>query len=236
MSSLVRIREPGLETRHTTGETVGRALVAENESDEEEPEEDDVLVCSIEFHLGGAVTEDEWRQACGSDDQLKEVMKGIAQGWSVCKSEQCEVYKHVFEELSIVNNVLMRADAMVVPKDLRYKVLSLGHEGHIGVKDSVSAGRQDQNMTNAIGADRQQVNAQTNQQKRQCQLPVLRRGLPHDLVPVADLAWGGSHCLVEKVLCRIPKSGAHFVKSVRIELLLRSLLMRLRLGLGGGPF
>ncbi|KAJ1129213.1 hypothetical protein NDU88_007584 [Pleurodeles waltl] len=101
---------------------------------EEEADEDDVLACSLECQLDGAVMEDEWREACGRDEQMKKVMEGILQGWSVCKAVQCEVYKQIFEELSVVNNMLMRAGVLVVPEGLRYKILTLGHEGHTGMQ------------------------------------------------------------------------------------------------------
>ncbi|KAJ1213498.1 hypothetical protein NDU88_001135 [Pleurodeles waltl] len=75
-----------------------------------------------EVELRFQVMEDEWMEARGRDEQRKEIMEGIIQGWSVCKSVQCEAYKHVFEELSVVNNMLMCAGVLVVPEDSSWKM------------------------------------------------------------------------------------------------------------------
>ncbi|KAJ1207331.1 hypothetical protein NDU88_002722 [Pleurodeles waltl] len=96
--------------------------------------DEDVLVCSIDCHLDGAVTEFEWKEACEKDDQIKEVMEGILQQWSACRSNRCEAYKQVFGELSVVNHILMRADVLVVTEGMRNRILTLCHEGHIGMR------------------------------------------------------------------------------------------------------
>ncbi|KAJ1175980.1 hypothetical protein NDU88_001265 [Pleurodeles waltl] len=54
------------------------------------------------------------------------------------------------------------------------------------------------------------------------QLSVLRRGLLCDLAPVVVLACGGGHCLVEKVLCQIPKAGVMHLSLLLYELFLFS--------------
>ncbi|KAJ1215187.1 hypothetical protein NDU88_002796 [Pleurodeles waltl] len=99
---------------------------------EEDADEDDVLVCSLECRLEDAVMESEWRESCGRDEQIKAVMEGILQGLSTCKSVRCETYKQVFEELYVVNNILMYAGGgLVVLEGIKNKILTLGHEGHI---------------------------------------------------------------------------------------------------------
>lgn len=63
-------------------------------------------------------------------------MKILSQGWSHNINEHnCVIkYKHVFDELSVVNGLQYRSSLLVVPDAMRNKVLTLAHEGHIGMR------------------------------------------------------------------------------------------------------
>ncbi|KAJ1152046.1 hypothetical protein NDU88_004824 [Pleurodeles waltl] len=94
------------------------------------------MVCSICDQLDGALNEQEWRDAFEADQDIKSVMRSVVMGWSEWNpgDDLSNKYKHVFDELSVVNNLLFQAKLLVVPSDMRKRVLSLAHEGHIGMR------------------------------------------------------------------------------------------------------
>lgn len=46
---------------------------------------------------------------------------------------ECSEYLHVANELCVVGGIIMRGTRIVIPKGLRTTVLTIGHEGHLGV-------------------------------------------------------------------------------------------------------
>mgnify|MGYP000683542588 FL=1 len=46
---------------------------------------------------------------------------------------KCSEYLPVANELCVVGGIVMRATRIVIPKNLRATVLTIGHEGHLGV-------------------------------------------------------------------------------------------------------
>lgn len=46
---------------------------------------------------------------------------------------ECSEYLHVANELCVVGGIIMRGTRIVIPKGLRTTILTIGHEGHLGV-------------------------------------------------------------------------------------------------------
>ncbi|KAJ1179359.1 hypothetical protein NDU88_004593 [Pleurodeles waltl] len=72
--------------------------------DEVGSSEEDVVVCSVESSLEVVVMVDEWKVACDADGQIREIKRGLSQGWTKlkCKENISGAYKQTFEELSVV--------------------------------------------------------------------------------------------------------------------------------------
>ena len=78
-----------------------------------------------------AMSAEEIEQAALDDDELKELRGAIqTEKWEGVK---CSEYLPVANELCVVGGIVMRATRLVIPKKLRSKVLTIGHEGHVGV-------------------------------------------------------------------------------------------------------
>ena len=65
-----------------------------------------------------------------NDKEMEQLRQAIQTGrW---EGTECSEYLHVANELCVVGGTVMRGTRMVIPKSLRTKVLSIGHEGHLG--------------------------------------------------------------------------------------------------------
>lgn len=84
----------------------------------------------IEEHRPMAVTWDEIVASTQEDPELLKVKEAI-------ESEEWEHaplhYKVIKDELCIYNGIILRQDKIVIPVNLRSKILKLGHEGHPGI-------------------------------------------------------------------------------------------------------
>ena len=78
-----------------------------------------------------AMTTREVEEASAQDEELVEVRKSINQGsWDKMIYKQ---YIPCCDELCIVGQLVLRGTRIVIPKKLRSRVLSLAHEGHLGI-------------------------------------------------------------------------------------------------------
>ena len=77
-----------------------------------------------------AMTTDDIEQASAEDPELETVRKCIETGkWHDCD----KLYAAVSPELCTSGNIVLRGGRIVIPKALRNRVLTLAHEGHLGV-------------------------------------------------------------------------------------------------------
>jgi hypothetical protein len=77
-----------------------------------------------------AVTAQEIQEASLEDEELETLRESIETGrWENCD----KMYVAVSPELCTVGNVVLRGTRIVIPKKLRARVLSLAHEGHLGI-------------------------------------------------------------------------------------------------------
>lgn len=78
-----------------------------------------------------AMSAEEIEQAALDDEEMTELRRAIQTGkWEGVK---CSEYLPVANELCVVGGIVMRATRIVIPKNLRATVLTIGHEGHLGV-------------------------------------------------------------------------------------------------------
>ena len=78
----------------------------------------------------------EIQAATRKDQDLRKLIPLIQAGnHRVCKSDpDLAKYALVFRELSYVKGVLTRGHQLVIPKSLQEQVISICHEGHLGIK------------------------------------------------------------------------------------------------------
>ena len=73
---------------------------------------------------------EELQEASGVDDELELVRDGIRSG----NFSRCSVaYKAIHEELTTYGDMVLRQTRIVIPKELRRRVLELAHKGHQGI-------------------------------------------------------------------------------------------------------
>ena len=76
-----------------------------------------------------ALTTREIEEAAAADEELDEVRKAISSG----RFENCKQYAPVAGELCVIGRLVLRGTRIVIPKQLRPRVLLLAHEGHLGI-------------------------------------------------------------------------------------------------------
>ena len=79
------------------------------------------------------------RNATMRDDRLQVLKEVIMNGWPHRKSdvpEEVTDFWNFREELSIDNGVVLKADRIVIPKELQKEVLNQIHTGHLGIQKS----------------------------------------------------------------------------------------------------
>ena len=79
-----------------------------------------------------AVTRDQVKDATEEDPALQALKKYINQGWIDTNDTRTHEFRQVFHELTIVDGIVLRGDAIVVPAKLRHRMVEIAHEGHQG--------------------------------------------------------------------------------------------------------
>ena len=81
-----------------------------------------------------AITAREIEMASEKDNELSFVRRAVAQGsFDQCPVEVSKRYKPVSGELCVIGFLVLRGDRIVVPMDLRHRMIELSHEGHLGI-------------------------------------------------------------------------------------------------------
>ena len=79
----------------------------------------------VRDNLPAAVTIERLREATSQDDTLQLLIKDIVQGYVSTKNRiELLAYFHIFQELSVVDSLVLRGTKLIVPASL------LSHEGH----------------------------------------------------------------------------------------------------------
>ena len=83
----------------------------------------------VEEQLPPAVTREVLQEATGKDKTLTWLMEDIARG--ECRAALTR-FTQVFEELTVVDGMVVRGEKLVIPEELQATVVQLAHEGHPG--------------------------------------------------------------------------------------------------------
>ena len=98
----------------------------------EEKDDMEIIVNRVDHgYMPDAVTLPVLRHYTKKDPVLDRVGQDVQKG-RLRKELTDTKYKHVFQELSYVDKVLLRGDRLVIPTKLRADILALAHEGHPG--------------------------------------------------------------------------------------------------------
>ena len=94
-------------------------------------EDYDFVHAVIENSVACALTPAEIENASAEDMELNLIKECVQTGdWSQCN---VPAYLHVKNELCTYGELLLRGSRLVIPRELRLRVLELAHEGHQGI-------------------------------------------------------------------------------------------------------
>lgn len=126
----------------------------------------------------------EFTQATQSDQELQALAQLIRDGWPEKQSQVSPLAKKYFnfrEELSIHDSLLLKGNQLVVPASLRPRMLSLIHQGHLGVASCIKRAREAlfwPGMTADITATVEACSICQTTQKDKPAEPLLMREIP----------------------------------------------------------
>ena len=89
----------------------------------------------VEEMLPVAVTREMVKEATAKDTTLMMIMEDLSKG--VCRKSLTR-YTQVFEELTVVDGMVVRGDRLVIPAELQAMVVQLAHETHQGFDKTLS--------------------------------------------------------------------------------------------------
>ena len=99
---------------------------------EEEEDDMEIIVNRVQHgYMPDAVTIPVLKHFTKEDQVLAKVVQDVHKGVLRDKLNKT-TYKQVFKELSVVDNMLLLGDRIVIPEKLRPDILALAHEGHPG--------------------------------------------------------------------------------------------------------
>lgn len=94
-------------------------------------EDYDFVHAVVENSVPCALTPAELEKASAEDMELNLIKECVQTGdWSQCN---VPAYLHVKNELCTYGGLLLRGSRLVIPRELRPRVLELAHEGHQGI-------------------------------------------------------------------------------------------------------
>ena len=79
-----------------------------------------------------SISIEEMKQAVKEVSAMQKLLQCIKRG-QMGSAEDIKGYKNVFQELTLVDELIMRGERMVVPKKLQKRMIQMAHEGHQGV-------------------------------------------------------------------------------------------------------
>lgn len=94
--------------------------------------QDDEIVSLVE---PACISKDEFKQAVLGDICLQQVKSFVMTSWPPhkCIREQIKPFFNIREELSVVDDLLLRAERLVVPSSLSAQIIATAHETHQGI-------------------------------------------------------------------------------------------------------
>ncbi len=93
------------------------------------------------------------KHGTGCDAQFQLLKRTILNGWPVTR-KQCNPfiieYWNFREELSVVDEVILKGENIVIPKALRSEILGILHTGHMGIEKCLKRARATSDITELI--------------------------------------------------------------------------------------
>ena len=117
-----------------------RALT-EREKEELQVDDDTEIYVNrvVEDQLPPAITREVLQQATAKDKTLSWLMEDITRG--ECRAALTR-YTQVFDELMVVDGMVVRGERLVIPEELQASVVQLAHEGHPGFERTLGLMRE----------------------------------------------------------------------------------------------
>ena len=106
---------------------------AEREVLEEQHELDLDVNLLIKWALPNAITVETMQQSTSASEEMNNLRKAIDIGYiPIAHTKQLHSYKKLLSELSVEEGLIMRGERIVVPPEIRSKVVKVAHESHLG--------------------------------------------------------------------------------------------------------
>ena len=80
-----------------------------------------------------AISEEEIILSTGNDRELQKLIKCVEEKSIDHKDADLRKYSNVFNELAVVDGLVLRGERIVVPQTLREAMVKIAHEGHQGI-------------------------------------------------------------------------------------------------------
>ncbi|KAJ1087938.1 hypothetical protein NDU88_001097, partial [Pleurodeles waltl] len=120
---------------NVTADYLSRAPCISETDCEENEYDDDVLVACLfnSEELHSALTKQEWEEATRDDNVFTEMKKYIMEGWPREKrlNETLQPYWKIKDDITIVDEVLLRGETLIAPMSLKGRLVALAHEDHV---------------------------------------------------------------------------------------------------------
>ena len=119
-------------------DTLSRAYIDEHDSADRNLEEE--LICAVNFALGNVPMSDpkleEVRVATAADTTMGTLKQVILSGWPNKRREvpaDIQEYWNYRDELSEVNDIILKGEKLVIPCSMRKEMLTKIHTSHLGI-------------------------------------------------------------------------------------------------------
>ena len=87
----------------------------------------------IENDIPKAISKEEIIVSTGNDRELQKLIKCVEEKSIDHKDADLRKYSNVFNELAVVDGLVLRGERIVVPQTLREAMVKIAHEGHQGI-------------------------------------------------------------------------------------------------------
>ena len=91
------------------------------------------IIFVIENDIPKAISKEEIIVSKGNERELQKLIKCVEEKSIDHKDVDMRKYSNVFNELTVVDGLVLRGERIVVPQTLREAVVKIAHEGHQGI-------------------------------------------------------------------------------------------------------
>ena len=116
------------------------------------PEEDKKMEKEVESYIHSVMSLlpisnarlERLKQETKSDPQLAELAQAIQKGWPSCRRNlppTLTPFWNIRHELTVVDEIIMKGDRLVIPRNSRKDILSCIHSAHLGIEKTKQRAR-----------------------------------------------------------------------------------------------